>query len=53
MRNFVRILYFLKKGKSVKATKCKYLTFKNGLAVCEIYENRPQFCRDYFCYKNL
>ena len=27
--------------------KCPYLKYENGIAVCTIYPNRPEFCRRY------
>ena len=31
--------------------QCKHLTFSTGVATCDIYENRPLFCREYLCDK--
>lgn len=32
-----------------KTPNCKHLNFKLGIPGCSIYENRPWFCRDYYC----
>ena len=45
-----RFIYKLM-GEDINSKACPHLEFVMGLAVCKIYENRPQFCRDYFCNK--
>jgi len=41
----------------LKNPQCPHLTFTRGnvierrLAVCSIYENRPAFCKEYYCKK--
>ena len=43
------ILLFIAPKMVFKKPVCFYLVFENGFAKCLNYENRPQFCRDYFC----
>jgi len=38
-------------GKDINNTKCPHLDFKLGMAICKIYNNRPLFCKKYFCKK--
>ena len=38
--------------KKVFSNPCEHLSHVNGIPTCDIYEDRPQLCRDYFCMDN-
>jgi len=40
-------LYLKLKRLAVEDYACPFLTYKDGVAVCTIYENRPKWCREY------
>jgi Fe-S-cluster containining protein len=55
---WIKVVWFLavliKNPKALREKPdCHFLTYENGLAKCLQYENRPQFCRDYYCEKSL
>lgn len=51
-RIFLRITVILHAGfRGIKSPQCKHLIFRHRNSYCAIYENRPQFCREYFCGK--
>jgi len=37
--------------KDIENTPCPYLDFKLGMAICKIYNDRPDFCREHYCEK--
>ena len=47
-----RIVLFIRAGfRGLKSPKCKHLRFRSRNAYCAIYDNRPEFCRKYYCNK--
>jgi len=49
-KKIFKLLYAML-GEDINKKICPYLDFKMGLAICKIYDERPQFCKDYFCDK--
>jgi len=44
-------IFYIMMGEDINNKKCAFLDFKIGLAICKIYQERPQFCQDFYCEK--
>lgn len=47
-KNLFKLIYKIM-GKDINNTPCPHLEFRMGIAICKIYKDRPQFCRDFYC----